>query len=214
MVGRYSPQEGTEANTPVVRYGHIALMNKEPLKHEYYGEQESFMVEMRSIGGYSGSPVMAYKRPYSPKYGEGEGTPGVKLVGDLKQRLLGMDWGHFDERVLLEYDVNGHRVKTTMVAKRGSAMAGVVPAWHIMELLMHPKLVEARKMDDERIDKESSSPEAEFVLDSDFTPGLKQTLPEKLESEEAEEVDPETFLDTMQHAAAPETAPEPDDESS
>src|SRR6516165_10822570 len=56
LIGRFINQEGKERNVPTVRFGHIAQMPIEPI--EYNGQlQESFLCEIKSIGGFSGSPV-------------------------------------------------------------------------------------------------------------------------------------------------------------
>lgn len=57
MVGRFINHEGTQQNLPSVRFGNIAQMPIEPIKQDTGFLQESFLVETRSVGGYSGSPV-------------------------------------------------------------------------------------------------------------------------------------------------------------
>jgi hypothetical protein len=48
--------EGRQKNSPTARFGNIAQMPNEPVIIKRF-EQECFLVEARSIGGYSGSPV-------------------------------------------------------------------------------------------------------------------------------------------------------------
>ncbi len=55
-VGLYSTHFGSIRNLPVVRIGHIALMPGEPvLSHRGY--VTAYLIETKSIGGLSGSPV-------------------------------------------------------------------------------------------------------------------------------------------------------------
>ena len=55
VIGRFINHEGKQQNLPTARFGCIAQMPIEPVDG-----QESFLVETRSIGGYSGSPVFVY----------------------------------------------------------------------------------------------------------------------------------------------------------
>jgi hypothetical protein len=51
MVGRVITHEGKQKNLPSARFGNITMMPVEPLRHMRGINQESFVVEMRSIGG-------------------------------------------------------------------------------------------------------------------------------------------------------------------
>jgi hypothetical protein len=90
-----------------LRFGNIAMLPFE--KIELSSElnhhlQEAFLVETRSISGYSGSPVFVYRpveekmlaprRPFehASRFGEQHSKAITKLVGHLS--LLGIDCGH------------------------------------------------------------------------------------------------------------------------
>ena len=60
MVGRFVSHEGKQQNSPAVRFGNIAMMQKEKIIDERGVAQESFLVEIRSLPGYSGSAVLIY----------------------------------------------------------------------------------------------------------------------------------------------------------
>ncbi len=65
MIGRFRVHAGRSRNLPVVRFGNIAAMNDEGLYNDATKlYQESYLVEMRSIAGFSGSPVFIYS-PYA-----------------------------------------------------------------------------------------------------------------------------------------------------
>lgn len=60
VVGRFINSQGKLRNIPSVRFGNIAQMPLKPIEQgRVFGEfqQESFLVEARSISGFSGSPV-------------------------------------------------------------------------------------------------------------------------------------------------------------
>jgi hypothetical protein len=60
-VGLFAKHWGKTRNVPLVRSGIIAAMPGEPLQDPTSGiEYQAYLVEMRSIGGLSGSPVFAY----------------------------------------------------------------------------------------------------------------------------------------------------------
>ena len=136
MVGRFVNHQGKQRNIPSVRFGNISMMPWEALQHPIYKkDQESFIVEMRSISGYSGSPVLVHIPPFSVR-------PGGKTLTNRSfgPWLLGVDWGHiFDKQpVLNKYD---KEMPEKWRVRSNSGMVGVVPSWKLAELLMdHPKL--------------------------------------------------------------------------
>lgn len=186
MVGRFVNHEGKQRNTPSVRFGNISMMPHEPIRDHYGIDQESFLVECRSIPGYSGSPVFL-----SPM------VPAVKIRGrvDLDSFwklsphhpasgpwLLGVDWCHLPNYEPI-FDVQGGK-KTEhkgMVAQSNTSMAGVIPAWLLRELLNEEDLVKQRDEEDKAITKErnksnvveDSSDETEFTK-QDFEAALKK----------------------------------------
>ncbi len=60
-VGLFSLATGRQRNIPIVRTGNIAMMSKEKIPGirigEWRGEAEVYLIEARSLGGFSGSPV-------------------------------------------------------------------------------------------------------------------------------------------------------------
>jgi hypothetical protein len=86
MIGRFIKHDGRLTNTPSVRFGNLSMM-VDQIDHPTYGTQESFAVETRSMGGYSGSPVFVYPSPWNMNRGNIQ-------IGNTKVFLLGIDWGH------------------------------------------------------------------------------------------------------------------------
>jgi hypothetical protein len=167
MVGRFINLEGKQRNTPSVRFGNIAMMPDEPVRHPRGYMQESFLVETRSIGGYSGSPVFVHIPNYENRFPEE--PRGVV-------RLLGIDWGHipfqtfdpihpFDKVV----DTKGKPHPDGWRVAANSGMAAVVPAWKLNELLNSPELLKQREQEDEELIEKVRTGElpSPAVLDSD-----------------------------------------------
>jgi hypothetical protein len=107
IVGRFLGHDGRERNLPTARFGNIAMMPLQPIENRITGlAQESFLVEVRSVSGYSGSPVFMYRE---------------KAFGP-STRLLGTVWGHIEH-----FRDNPHGFQ--------SGMVGVTPSWALIDLL-------------------------------------------------------------------------------
>jgi hypothetical protein len=160
MVGRFFLQEGTQRNTPSVRFGNISMMPWEPIQHPSGIDQESFLVEMRTISGYSGSPVFLHY-PYTPSPPKIDRKTGMysRLYDKASSRgktqlsnayLLGVDWGHipFEERVLLKKEGKDGKPEydeTNFIAEAHSGQSGVIPAWVLHDFLHSKGSNEMRK---------------------------------------------------------------------
>lgn len=122
MVGRFSAHAGKNKNLPVARFGNIAMVPSEELTNALRKNRVHYLVEVRSVSGFSGSPVFIYDTP----------TPH-SLVNVRKEHfpnfLLGVDCGHLPEREEL----------------LSAGIAAVVPAWRLAELLEHPEQKKRRK---------------------------------------------------------------------
>lgn len=88
VTGLFSEVAGRHRNLPVVRAGIIAAMPEEPLQDLRSGlDYRAYMVELRSFGGLSGSPVFVRLDP-NRAYGVG---------GNMtRYYLLGLIRGHWD----------------------------------------------------------------------------------------------------------------------
>lgn len=218
MFGRFIHHEGTDLILPAARFGNIAMMDDEPIPHEKYDKQDSILVEMRSINGYSGSPVFVVKPIWSPSFVGGPNKSQVEMVysREHSDALLGVDWGHLPFQVPA-LDENGKRIEGKY-QKEVSSMSCVVPAWKILDLLNIDELTWLRAMANKQIEEETRPHEGDVVLDSlaesDFMPGLQRTLTRKLKDGALEWVDDDTFRDAMRRAVPPEIPPEQDDGSS
>jgi hypothetical protein len=140
FMGRFIAHDGTQRNQPVVRFGSIAMMPGEPVyQKERAFQQESFLIEARSLSGFSGSPVMLYIPPFSNRFLDGTFGPDSKgLSPSTTTALLGIDWG------------NMHLADETLT---NSGIMAAVPVWKLVELLDDEAVVVTRRELAEAIQK-------------------------------------------------------------
>lgn len=193
MLGRFVSHEGKFRNLPAARFGHIAMMPHEPIRTPRGLMQEVFLVECRSLPGYSGSPVFATPLPLS----------AMRVISDRivpYPKLLGIDMGHLlEELPILDKSElrRGNRVKVdeNWAVQANTGMSCVIPAWKIREVLYAEEEVKIRKRIDEELHKAKSSPVAFDVAASDkpvftrdhFEDALRKVT-HKLEPEKNKEV--------------------------
>lgn len=146
MVGRYVNHEGQQFDGGVVRFGNLSMWPEPVRQHKRSFDQESFLVDMRSAPGFSGSAVIVYfTAPGTIKRTTNENMPWRSLISE--HWVLGIDWGHLPVSQKIWEDGKSKRVKAE------SSMAAVVPAWKLTELLEK----------EERIVKPREAAEAELA---------------------------------------------------
>lgn len=122
--------EAIKRNVCGLRFGHVSL-----LPHE---DDKFYRVEMRSVPGHSGSPVCVYDTPNIFGGFPEKGSQFAPL-------LLGLNRGH---EAICEPVGRIRRGKfeqlTDMVSRNNTAIASVVPAWHILAMLRRERFVEQR----------------------------------------------------------------------
>ena len=136
MVSRHAAlaiDESRESrNAPVLRFGNIA---SDPLglEHRWFGiNQESYLVEARSLSGHSGSPVFVWIDPYRVANRRGQ-----TVIGDWHHNvgLLGVDWCHLQAREKLRSNDDENVESDEWHTRANSGMIGVIRAWRILEVL-------------------------------------------------------------------------------
>jgi hypothetical protein len=151
MVGRFVSHDGRQKNQPSLRFGHVSMMPGDSIYHpsNTSGEQESFLVEVHAIPGYSGSPV--FVRPaLTPKFTVATGVNNVvttDFIGGPMDVplgggpwLLGVEWGYIGSH---DQGLNN------------TGVCGVVPAWRLLRLLNTDHLVEQRRQEQEQERKQA-----------------------------------------------------------
>jgi hypothetical protein len=149
FLGRYINHEGQQRNLPTVRFGTISMLPYEPIEHPRGTLVDSFLVEARSLSGYSGSPVFLFIMPYTFRDMEwNDNTAGPNRARETRQArlsLLGIDWGHNkDFKPVLESDKETPLPERWWV-EQNSGIMNVAPAWKLTELLDEPELVDMRR---------------------------------------------------------------------
>jgi hypothetical protein len=158
FVGLFSQHAGTARNLPIARFGHVSRTPIEPVRvRRADGTTEAidgYLVEARSWGGHSGSPVFWYypgvQIIYVPAPPGGPQAEPLNRAERRRQKslpqpqnipisremgiiaLLGLVSAHFDipQAALTEGDVYGR-----IVTPLNAGMAVVTPAHKIAELL-------------------------------------------------------------------------------
>lgn len=133
MVGRFIHVDGRQSNIPSARFGNVSMMEAE-VSHELYGKQQSIIVEMRSVCGYSGSPVFCMPSMFD--------TRDASINIRQKYWLLGIHWGHITEPAELREKIVGSATAALRPGERevkyisaNTGMNGVVAGWHILDLI-------------------------------------------------------------------------------
>lgn len=91
IVGLFRHHHGTERNIPIVRVGNLAALTEEKVNTKDLGLVDAYLIEARSIGGLSGSPVflnLGVVRYVEKKVKHSTGGPIFFL--------LGLVHGHYD----------------------------------------------------------------------------------------------------------------------
>jgi hypothetical protein len=150
--------------------GNIAMMQKEKIIDERGVAQESFLVEIRSLPGYSGSAVLIYspcsmndmsERRYGVTRSSVDLLSGKTTMQEIQASvaskgpyLLGIDWCHLNRQSRVR-EKNGDESSEGYFVNENTGMAGVIPAWKIAEVLNCEKLVNSRLAGSERLLKQS-----------------------------------------------------------
>lgn len=139
ITGLFSLAKGRKRNMPIVRMGNIAMMPEDKIPVRGFGEMDAYLIEARSTGGVSGSPVFVRETIKTPRASLGAGVP-VQGVGHAFF-LLGLMHGHWD---IDPADINNPIIRG-LPEGVNLGIAIVVPALTIMEVMCHPELVQMRR---------------------------------------------------------------------
>ncbi len=144
FLGRYTSHQGRQKNLPTARFGTISMLPYEEVLDTKGNLVDAFLVEARSLSGYSGSPVFLFIRPYAL---EMEMPGPVFRVRETRKpllRLLGIDLGHHAAWKQVLDETKKRAVSPPRWVEQNSGMMLVSPAWKLDELLNAPKLAGMR----------------------------------------------------------------------
>jgi hypothetical protein len=148
-VGLFTAVPGISKNQPILRYGNIAMLPVEQIQTEL-GYADVILVEARSIGGISGSPVFV-RHTYATQVKNKHGEYDMLFANSPAMTLLGLMHGHWD---IKESELNRSSIIHDRQRGVNMGIAMVVPAAKIYETLYAPELVEIRKENEQKLLKQ------------------------------------------------------------
>lgn len=132
-------------NTAVVRNGNIAIMpNGKTIPIKVNGrsmKMEAYVVEARSYGGMSGSPVFVRESTYLAAPNSKDSFTQRPFYGYGSFFLLGVGVGHWT----IDKDAINDSVSQEERERLHRGLSVVAPSYKLTEVLMHPELEAMRK---------------------------------------------------------------------
>lgn len=138
MVGLFAHHTGNKRNQPILRAGVIAMIPDEHVHSNLFGNMEGYLIESRSIGGLSGSPVYAYRFDIESRTENGSQYIGLRS----SIFLLGLIHGHYDVAVPKEDMIVDDIGRKESV---NTGIAIVVPVSKILETINQPAIATRRR---------------------------------------------------------------------
>jgi hypothetical protein len=143
--GRLIGHDGREKNKPVMRFGNISMLADADAPIDFGGHQQiAFLVECRSISGFSGAPAFVHLSQPRTLHPDTQPPSHVWIPGGT--RFLGVNCGH-----LPFYGVGRARPSSDapkipgLFVESSSGVAVVIPAWRLAALLNQEHFVRQRE---------------------------------------------------------------------
>jgi hypothetical protein len=135
FVGLFTGHEGSERVEPIIRFGNISLMlpfeKIDVILNSKLTAIEAYLIEARSMGGFSGSPVFIYHPPLV------RGQEDAKFAIAFRLPLiLGLVFGQYE---------SSHELSDGGEIVSNAGIAIVIPADKIRETIMKEKFKKERK---------------------------------------------------------------------
>lgn len=137
VTGLFLFHAGQDRNEPIVRTGNLAMMPKEriPVKRWHKRGINGYLIEGRSIGGFSGSPVFV-QRSIEVQPTE---TSGRRPLAAGAIFWLGLMHGHWNADHTMVDSVQSSTDPESVI---NAGVSIVVPCHSILEVLSHPAIRE------------------------------------------------------------------------
>lgn len=129
VTGLFRHHHGQHRNIPIVRIGNLASMLEREIVTKNFGGIEGYLIEARSIGGLSGSPVFLNLGSFRVIQGN------FKFTGEVSFFLLGLVHGHFDTTSTSLDNVMAVVEDSDVNKKINTGIAIVVPISSIMKTI-------------------------------------------------------------------------------
>jgi len=127
MVGRHLGFDGKIKNTPTARFGHLVQYPLEDIEDDKGRKHKSFLVQMPSLPGFSGSPVFLYQNEI-----EKNAEHGRVAIGQRPRfwKLLGVNLGHL-KAFTATYHAGTQARNQYLYAEINSGINVVIPSWDL-----------------------------------------------------------------------------------
>jgi len=122
ITGLFAHHVGNTRNVPIVRVGNLAAYPSEPVQTMAFGTMNAYLIEARSIGGLSGSPVFVH--PGTVRILQGQ----PQFTSESAFYLMGLIHGHYDQKV-------GEFAGNARIESVNSGIALVVPIEDILNFI-------------------------------------------------------------------------------
>ncbi len=141
--GLFTQRPGENANLPIVRIGNIAAMPEESVRTTWGVLPRAYLIEARSIGGLSGSPVFWNRGSIRQLTVGIEPPTGARL----NFYFLGLIHGHYDIRGE-DWDSNDETSIDTaaQTCALNMGIAIVIPASDVLATLNEPIFLDQREI--------------------------------------------------------------------
>ncbi len=134
IAGLFADQQGTQRNMPIMRSGSIAAMPDEHFYNPKTGlPYFSYLVETRSAGNLSGSPVFV---------SVDHGKDISRVTEKIRVRLLGLIRGPWDR----DQSASPFYMESREIAEMSSGVAAVTPIREVIKLLHQDEPAEERRV--------------------------------------------------------------------
>ena len=130
IVGLFRHHHGNQKNIPIVRVGNLAALAEEKVSTSGLGMIDAYLIEARSIGGLSGSPVFLNLGVVRYVQNSVKHSTGGPI-----QLLLGIVHGHFDVKTSEVDDVQADAGAGLSVERVNTGIAIVVPIEKVIEAI-------------------------------------------------------------------------------
>ncbi|MBV8279420.1 MAG: hypothetical protein JO170_29730 [Verrucomicrobia bacterium] len=125
ITGLFANYAGLLKNVPIVRVGNLAAYPEERIRIRNFGEMDAYLIEARSIGGLSGSPVFYHSSSVRIRNGQPMFAKGAVLY------LIGIVHGHY----IRNLDANSEATDAGDIEALNTGISIVVPIGKILSFL-------------------------------------------------------------------------------
>ncbi|EKD64073.1 MAG: hypothetical protein ACD_51C00076G0002 [uncultured bacterium] len=161
LTGLFINHFGEHKNLPILRTGNIAMMPAEPVQ-ALLGDKkvpmDAYLIECRSIGGLSGSPVFVHLGADRRRLKEPHPNRDIFY-------LLGLAQGHWDQSFYKEKDQVVDDINNTLEKEAvNKGIAIVTPIKKVIEIIEQDPTSTARKKKEENDRKELKKKKQETII--------------------------------------------------